>query len=283
MESEIKSLTKTIKQQSGEIKRLNRIIENIEKKQPVKNKDKYTFLQAVNLRCKEKGWLPYWVDTIGGKTPTWLDITTPHVENFVDYLRLAKSKRLNTPIQPTTQNMYIAQLRAVIKWGNTTINDTLSVLRSKKTVQRKKVWLHPDELERLYYYNFKNNEASTWRSFMLCCLIGCRIIDVNNISINNLDGNTLRYTPIKTRDTECYIRLRKNQIEALQRILSVKGYGYTPTNKTLRTMLYNAGIKRTFDIGTYLNREVTTIADVCHFHTARHTFATIKYRYSNYT
>ena len=70
MESEIKSLTKTIKQQSGEIKRLNRIIENIEKKQPVKNKDKYTFLQAVRLRCKEKGWLPYWIDTIGGKTPT---------------------------------------------------------------------------------------------------------------------------------------------------------------------------------------------------------------------
>ena len=54
MEAEIKSLTKTIKQQSSEIKRLNRIIENIEKKQPVKNKDKYTFLQAVNLRCKEK-------------------------------------------------------------------------------------------------------------------------------------------------------------------------------------------------------------------------------------
>lgn len=279
----INELTRTIQLQAKEIARLSKSISRLEKGSKTHlNKDRLTFLQAYKRECNERGWFPYWLDIVG-HNPTWNDTTPENIKQFISYLGVAKSKRLNNPIQPTTQNLYIAQLRNLIKWGNTPLNDTINILKANKLIQRKKVWLHPEELDRLYTYNFQNYEASTWKYFMLCCLLGCRIIDAPNISLSNLDGNTVRYTPIKTRNTECYIRLRDEQIDVLKDILSIKCYGYTPTNETLREIFKKNGLKRTFDIGTYSGNEIVTIADVVHFHTARHTFATIKYRYSDYT
>ena len=284
MENEsINELTRTIELQAKEIARLSKSINKMEKgSKSYLNKDKWTFLQSYKRQCNEYGWFPYWLDIVG-HNPTWNDATPEKIKQFISYLNVVKSKRLNKPIQPTTQNLYIAQFRGLLKWGNMPINDTVNILKSTKTIQRKKVWLHPEELDRLYTYNFPNYEASTWKYFMICCLLGCRIIDAPNISLANLDGNTVRYTPIKTRNTECYIRLRDEQVDALKEFLSIKCYGYAPTNDTLRDIFKKNGLKRTFDVGTYNNNEIVTIADIVHFHTARHTFATIKYRYSDYT
>ena len=63
----------------------------------------------------------------------------------------------------------------------------------------------------------------------------------------------------------------------------IKSYGYEPSNEKLKVLLKKSGIERRFDVGTYNKVEVCFIADCAHFHTARHTFATIKYRYSDYT
>ena len=277
-------LTRTIELQAKEMARMSRSIQKLERgTKTLLNKDRWSFLQSVKHRCNERGWLPYWEDVIGHRPATWKDVTTDHVEQFVAYLNVVKGKRLHKPIQPTTQNLYIAQLRGLVKWGNTPINDTTCLLKARKTVQRKKVWLYPEELDRLYTYNFCNYEASTWKYFMLCCLIGCRIVDAPNISLANLDGNTVRYNPIKTRDTECYIKLTDKQVEMFKEFLEIKCCGYEPTNDKLRGIFMHCGLNRTFDIGTYNENEVVTIADVVHFHTARHTFATIKYRYSKYT
>ena len=277
-------LIRTIELQAKEIAKLNRSVMKLERGTTTSlNKDKTTFLQAFKRRCDQRGWLPYWKDVIGGKVPTWKDITTDNVEQYIAYLKVVKSKRLNKPIQPTTQNLYIAELRSLIKWGETPLNNTVVLLKQRKTVHRRKVWLHPEELDRLYTYNFPNYEASTWKYFMICCLLGCRIADAQKITLNNLDGNTVRYNPIKTRDTECYIRLSDNQVDMLKEFLEIKNYGYMPTNETLREIFRKNGLIRTFDIGTYGISEVKNIADVVHFHTARHTFATIKYRYSDYT
>ena len=172
----------------------------------------------------------------------------------------------------------------MIKWGNTPINDTMSILKAHKiAAPKKKIWLHPDELQQLYDYQPRNYEASTYKYFLVCCLLGCRVEDSLNISMNNLDGSTLRYRPIKTRSTECYINLRPEQINALERLLGIKSYGYEPTNDMLKKIFHHAGLERMFDIGTYNSSEIVCIADKVHFHTARHSFATIKYRYSNYT
>ena len=281
--TEISKLNSLLARQHKEINKLSRQIFKIEKSsKTVLNKDKYTFMQTFKRRSNEGGALPYLVDIIGC-TPTWTNVTAEKLERFVNYLSNTKSKRTGKAIQPTTQNLYISCVRNVIKWGNTPINDTITILKAHKVEPRKKVWLHPDEIERLYEYKPANYEASTYKAFLICCMIGCRIEDVNNISLSNLDGLTLRYRPIKTRNTECYVRLRQEQINALERLILIKSYGNEPSNEKLKALLKKAGIERRFDVGTYNKVDVCFIADCAHFHTARHTFATIKYRYSDYT
>jgi len=276
-------LIKTIKAQSSLIKQQSKMIKAFETKNTnVFNKDKWTFMQAFNIRCKEKGLMAYLKDVLNTiDAPTWKLLTPMAMERFVEYLGVTTTKRTGKAIEPTTQNLYISNLRMLIKWGNTPVNDVMDILKEKKVSPRKKIWLHPDELEKIYSYSYTKKEASTWKMFLICCLTGCRIIDAPNINESNLDGETLRYVPIKTRNTECYVHLRKEQIAVLKALLYVGGT--ESSNEELRNILHNCGITRTFDIGTYQSTKIVNVADVVHFHTARHTFATIKYRCSGWS
>ena len=279
----IENFERMMASQTKTIKQLQRTIDRIEKgSRTIYNKDKYTFMQAFRLKCDQRGFMPYLIDVVG-HTPKWQDMTSEKVGKFVDYISSCNSKRLNKPIQPTSQNLYIAQLRGLLKWGEMPVNDAKAVLHQHKIPQRKKVWLHPDELEKIYNYDFTNNEASTWRMFMLGALIGCRLSDAKTITYANLDGDTVRYTPIKTHSTECYARLRKDQIKMFKFITSIENYNVEPSNTILRDIVMKSGISRKFDVGVNGNKDIEFVYNLVHFHTARHSFATIKYRYSSWT
>lgn len=280
----MEGLTRLIARQAKDIKHLQETLVRIENNNKrSRNRDRYTFNQAAILKCNEKGFMPYLKDVIG-HTPNWEDMTMINMQKFVDYLTYAKSKRLKSKnLLPNTQNLYISNLRKLVDWGNMKSDDVRLVLKQKRIPQRRKVWLHPDELERIYKYRFLNREASTWRTFMLCALVGCRVSDAATISVSNLDGNTLRYTPIKTRNTECYIKLNGDQIKMFKFILSIDNYGIEPSNKMLREICKRAHLSRKFDIGMGTLNQVEPIYEHIHFHTARYSFATIKYRYSDLT
>ena len=273
------TLEKTIERQNKQMARMNReLIKLVNGSKTIYNKDRTTFLQALGSRCPEKGFLPYLKDIVG--VPTWLNLTPTSLKRFTEYLKSVGSKRTGKPLQPTTQNLYISHLRLLLKWGNTPINDATQSLKTSKVSPKKKIWLHPDELMRIYNYRPTEEEAPTWKLFMICCLTGCRIIDAPNISPGNIDGLTLRYVPIKTRSTECYINMSSEQINALKSVISIKGN--MGDNETLRKIIRNAGIERKFDIATFGKSEIVDISNHIHFHTARYSFATIKKRYSSW-
>ena len=53
-------------------------------------------------------------------------------------------------------------------------------------------------------------------------------------------------------------------------------------NPVIRDICRKCGITRTIDIGTPNRPNVVELCDAVHVHTFRHSFATIKYRYSNW-
>lgn len=277
----MEELTKIIASQSRDIKRLARSIVRMEKdNRIIYNKDKMTFLQAFNALCSEKGLFPYLLDVVG-HSPKWSDITKPMMERFVKYLSETDTKRTGKPLEPSTQNLYISHLRRIVKWGNTPVNDVTGILKANKITGKKKVWLHPEEIETVYRYQPTDKEKSTWALFLICCLTGCRIIDAPSINESNIDGCTLRYVPIKTLSTECYINIRPEQISVLKRLILIHDGRWN--NNILKGIIRNSGITRKFDVGQAGRTRIVNVSDEVHFHTARHSFATIKYRYSGWS
>ena len=116
----------------------------------------------------------------------------------------------------------------------------------------------------------------------MSAITGARISDAERLSSANIDGYTLRYIPIKTKDFEASVSLTVEAKNHLNELFGIQVERVNDINPIIRDICRKCGITRTIDIGTPNRPNVVELCDAVHVHTFRHSFATIKYRYSNW-
>lgn len=276
---------KTIANQVKTINDLNKkVIKTLEKDKVVLNRDKVTFIQAFGMKCTEKSILGH-LRTFLGDEPTWNNLNADNLQRFGVWLRESASTKRGTLLNDSTACTYITQLRQVIKYGCSDSNDTANALKTSRPAKKKKVWLRGADLRKLVGYVPNNEtERNVRRVFLICAITGCRVSDAHTLVRENIDGNTFRYTPIKTKIKECFVQLSDEARELLydllgEEIVEIK----SSDNKVLKDIFRNIGLTRRMEIGTPNRPEIVELCDAVTFHTARHSFATNKFRYSAWT
>ena len=274
---------KTISEQSKTIRELNKkTIKMLEKDKIVLNKDKVTFLQAFGMKCSEKSIVAY-LEQFLGTQPTWDNLNSDNLQRFSMWLRKSAKNSRGELFNDSTVCTYIARLKTVIKYGYQNSNDASTALKSSHPAKKKKVWLRPSDLCKLVgYVPLNEEEAKVKRTFLICSITGCRVSDTAKIRVGNIDGNTLHYTPIKTKNQQCYTKLSDEAVKLLKSLISDNPeQDYSDNNVVLKTIFRNLGMTNKVEVGTPNKPESVEFCDSVTFHTARRSFATILYRYSN--
>lgn len=276
---------KTISEQAKNIRELNKkTIKLLEKDKIVLNKDKVTFVQAFGMKCTEKSILTY-LEQFLKTEPTWDNLNSDNLQRFSMWLRKSAKNKRGELFNDSTVCTYIARLKVVIKYGYQNSNDASTALRSTRPAKKKKVWLRPYDLRKLVdYVPFTDEEAKVKRTALVCAITGCRVSDTLDIKQGNIDGNTLHYTPIKTKNQQCYVKLSEDAVKLLRSLISDNPeQDYSDNNVVLKTIFRNLGMTDKVEIGTPNKPESVDLCDAIHFHTFRHSFATIHYRYSDWS
>lgn len=274
--STIRQQQNTISNQARTIRELNNeTIKLLKEQKPELNKDKYTFEQFFNMKCQNRTIFKH-LKTFMKVKPTWENLTTEKLERFSVWIRS------NAGVKESSAANYIIQLKNVIKQGYFNGADTSVALKSIRPAKEKKIWLRPSELRLIMDCDkLDADERYVQKMFIICALTGCRIIDAPTLKAENIDGDTLRYIPIKTNRKECFIPLSKKKKAKLLELFSE---GVAPTKKDKHELLKNicerVGLTHKIDIGTPNQPKVEKICDIVTFHTARRSYATINYRYS---
>lgn len=276
---------KTIAEQSKTIRELNKkTIKMLEKDKIVLNKDKVTFLQAFGMKCSEKSIAAY-LEQFLGTQPTWDNLNSDNLQRFSMWLRKGAKNRRGELFNDSTVCTYITRLKQVIKYGYTNSNDASTALKSTRPAKKKKVWLRPSDLRKLVdYVPLNDEEAKVKRTALICAITGCRVSDTLEIKQGNIDGNTLHYTPIKTKNQQCYVKLSGEAVKLLRMLISDNPeQDYSDNNVVLKTIFRNLGMTNKVEIGTPNKPESVEFCEAIHFHSFRHSFATIKFRYSDWS
>lgn len=276
---------RTISEQAKNIRELNKkTIRLLEKDKIVLNKDKVTFIQAFGIKCTEKSILTY-LEQFLGTQPTWDILNSDNLQRFNMWLRKSAKNKRGELFNDSTVCTYIARLKTVIKYGYQNSNDASTALKSSRPAKKKKVWLRPSDLRKLVGYDPTNDEeAKVKRTALICAITGCRVSDTLAIKVGNIDGNTLHYTPIKTKNQQCYVKLSDEAVALLKTLISESPeQDYSDNNVVLKTIFRNLGMTAKMEIGTPNKPESVEFCDAIHFHTFRHSFATIRYRYSDWS
>lgn len=276
---------KTISEQSKTIRELNKkTIKMLEKDKIVLNKDKVTFLQAFGMKCSEKSITTY-LEQFLGTQPTWENLNSDNLQRFSQWLRKSARNKRGELFNDSTVCTYIARLKVVIKYGYANSNDASKALKSSRPAKKKKVWLRPSDLRKLVaYVPMSDEEARVKRTALICAITGCRVSDTLAIKQGNIDGNTLHYTPIKTKNQQCYVKLSEDAVELLKTLISDNPeQDYSDNNVILKTIFRNLGMTDKVEIGTPNKPESVEFCEAIHYHSFRHSFATIRYRYSDWS
>lgn len=270
---------KTIANQAKTIRELNKqVIKVLESNKIELNKDKVTFIQAFGIKCKEKSIMTKLTEFMQCE-PTWDNLTTDKLLQFNQWIRTSAG------VKDSTACTYITLLKGVIKYGYLNRKDSSTALKSIRPAQSKKIWLRPDDLKKILDYNpICKDEIYVRKMFLICAFTGCRIIDAPTLKEENIDGKTLRYIPVKTKNQECYVPLTEKVKGILLDLFKLEAYPpKKDINQILKKICREVGITRKFDIGTPNKPEIVEICDAITFHVSRRSYATIKYRYSDMT
>lgn len=273
---------KTIANQTRTIREQNKkVISMLEKDRIVLNKDKQTFVQVFNMKCPERGILAH-LKKFLNTDPTWDNLNTENLQRFEMWLRKSAIGRSGRLLNDSTVCTYIAHLKQIIKYGYTNSQDSSLALKSTKPAKKKKVWLKPSDIRKLIAYTpIDEVEKRVIAAFLICSIVGCRISDVATLKIENIDGNTLRYVPIKTKNQECFVKLSSEALELLKELLQVDVSEVgTVDGAVLKNIFRKIGYTQKVEIGTPNKPDIVEFCDAISFHTARRSFATILYRYS---
>lgn len=285
LKKELVEANRTIREQNQIIREQNKkVIKILEADRIVFNKEKVSFIQAFNMKCTEKSILSH-LETFLKAPPTWDNLTTEALQQFSVWLRNSAISKRGKLLNDSTACTYITQLKQVIKYGYTNSQDSSKALKSTRPMNKKKVWLRSADLRKLLgYTSLDQKEMDVRNAFLICSIVGCRISDFQNLLPENIDVDTFRYTPIKTKNKECFVQLSPEAKVVLTELLENKCNSIQSSDgAVLKSIFRKLGLTRKTEIGTPNKIEVVELCDAITFHTARRSFATNKYRYSNWT
>ena len=211
---------------------------------------------------------------IVGQPPVWDDITDMFLKDFVSELS-------ESGLAPSSVRTMCAELKAVLNANYRRIpcqrDDFMRILSVRGTASQA-VYLTRDEMERIVAYQPVGDlQRYVHRNFCVEMLTGARLVDAEQLSLNNCDPSTsmLSYVPKKTPGI--IVRVPVDERLGLRRFLADttdRPTGVDVFNETARTICRNCGITD-MQTATRANRTVTTEKwRLVSSHTARRSFAT---------
>lgn len=156
------------------------------------------------------------------------------------------------------------------------------------------ILLSKSERDFLFNLNIENDRIRKVRDiFIFQCYCGARISDLMKLTINNLNGDILKYVPQKTiKETikEVEIPLNKNALEILKRYNDPEGYllprmSDTEINRTLKSLFKIPGTGKPNGLDRSVSKinpktgltEFVPLYEVASTHLARRTFSGLMY------
>lgn len=275
---------RTIKGINQLMKNSNAMLTKIESSKVVLHKDCATFKQLFLIRCKDRHVLKY-IELFFGFIPNWSDITDKSIAELQTWLRTQNKRIGEGLLSETTIALYMTLIKGVIKFGYSPKNNNGQSVKIIKAAKEKKVWLRPNDLRKILEYDCKGNNDQLYAKKM--CLIsaitGARISDLGYLNMANIDGNTLRYIPIKTDNFEAFVPLSGEAKSCLNDLFKIEAERVANINPIIRDICKACGIDREINVGTPNRPKTIKLYEGVHIHTFRHSYATIKYRYGNMT
>ena len=290
LERENASLKKLNKQQNATLRGVNRLLKHgevmlkeIKSTKIALNKDAMTFEQAFYLKCRDRHIMKHLMNFFD-RVPSWGDITDESMFRLQTWLRTQQKRRGDGLLSETTIALYMTLLKGIIKFGYMARNNSGANVKVLKAAKEIKVWLNPNDLHKLCRYTHQGDEELyALKMCLISALTGARISDVELMNVANIQGNTLRYIPIKTKNFEACVPLSEQQINTLTSLLSINLDLKVNINPIIREICRKCGIDRDVNVGTPNRPKVSKLCDEVHVHTFRHSYATIKHRYGDLT
>lgn len=191
--------------------------------------------------------------------------------NFLDYLTKVKARGKSTPLSSKSVWLYFAIFKGVL---NQVVADEIILkspaknIKIPKVIEKERRYLTLEELQKLSKTDCKELVK---RTFMFSCLTGLRVSDIVNLRWSNVqdteEGQRITFNQQKTKGLQ-YLDISKQATQylgkkGLPNDKVFTGFTYTHhLSKEIRKWVKNANI----------NKDIT-------FHCARHTFATLQYKY----
>jgi len=291
LEKENAKLRAADREQRKTIKGINQLVSNgnimlkeLKKHEVILQKDRFTFNQLFLLKCRDRHILKY-LGSFFGSVPNWDDITDDSIGRFQSWLTGQKKRIGEGLLSESTIALYMTLLKGVIKFGYSARTNTGAGVKIIKAAKEKKAWLRPSDLRKILEYDCAGDAEQLYAKKM--CLIsaitGARISDCEQLSMSNVDGNTLRYIPIKTKTFEAFVSLTDEAKICLNELFDLQTERIANINPVIREICMACGIDREMNVGTPNRPKTIKLYEGIHVHTFRHSFATIKYRYGNMT
>ena len=278
-----KELKNTVKGFNKLIATNNIMLKEIKNQKVELVKDSITFKHLFQT-YNEKDWhILKHMETFWGDVPNWDKITDDSLSDFQNFLRTQKKRIGEGLLSETTIALYMNLIKGTIKRGYSPRTNGGQNVKVLKAAKKKKVWLRPNDMQAITDYAPINDaELYAKKMCLISAITGARISDAERLSSSNIDGYTLRYIPIKTKDFEASVSLTVEAKNYLNELFDIQAERLNDINPIIRDICRKCGITRTIDIGTPNRPNVVELCDAVHVHTFRHSFATIKYRYSNW-
>ncbi|WP_268224881.1 tyrosine-type recombinase/integrase [Sinomicrobium oceani] len=192
-----------------------------------------------------------------GPKLTFENISVNWVENFIEHL---KSEGLANNSIVTYLNKVNAALNQAIKEKIIIENPIKNIDRPKKE-ETEIVFLSKEEIQKIICTDFWDNDAKN--AFLFSCYTGLRASDIKNLKRSNIKDNKIQLTQNKTKNA-VYIPLNYNAKKILEKQSHNDDFVFKLSDHICSM---NRTVKKLIKLAQ-IDKKV-------HFHSARHTFATL--------
>lgn len=191
-----------------------------------------------------------------GKKISFENISVNWIEKFLNHL--------NTNLSNNSVITYFNKINAAL---NQAVKEKIIVENPIRYIDRLKkeeteiVFLSKDDIQKIINTDFFDEEAKN--AFLLSCYTGLRVSDIKALKWNHIKNDRIQLTQTKTKNA-VYIPLNQNALTLLGKQKHNKEFVFelsehmSSINRTVKKLIKKSEI----------NKEV-------HFHSARHTFATL--------
>lgn len=214
-----------------------------------------------------------WLERFFDRKPSWEDLTTVNLKKFNDYLL--------ENLSPNSVKTYIAELRAIINLYKEDVvipcRSIKTALKPAKVVKSTHCYLNVNDLKKLEGLQGLTKSQQDIRDiFLLQAWTGCRLSDAQILSKENINGNILSYTSLKTQ-TFASLPIKPIVAQIIERLPQIRVFTKANYNRTLGIICEMAGIDELINLTKGGKRISIKKYEGVSSHTARRSFATNLY------